>query len=302
VHPGGAGQLHQDLLQAILAAGFIRIFMMARDRESLRSAFERTKRCGSGALLPYFTAGFPSLSVTADLLRRADGCGVTAVEVGFPYSDSIADGPTISSSFHKALKNGLSVADIFDMVSSVREEISIPLSAMVSFSIVEGIGRASFIGQAVRAGFSALIIPDLPVEEAPETADAVRRAGLDLVMLVAPNSSPQRCERISGLSSGFLYYLSVAGTTGVRDRLPAELADNVRRLRGLTELPICVGFGVGTAEQVREVCTVADGAVVGSAIVRRITAGLERGAADREIVESVGEFLSALLEAASHGS
>jgi tryptophan synthase alpha chain len=262
----------------------------------VEGALVRARQGGTGALLPYFTAGYPSLESTVEFLRRADRCGVAGVELGFPYSDSIADGPTITSSYQDALGAGLRVAEIFAAVRAARDDFSFPLSAMVSFSIVDRVGVASFAGRAAEAGFDAMIVPDLSLEEAPDVAEAVRRAGLDLVMLVAPTSSPQRRELICRLAGGFLYYVSVAGTTGVRDRLPEDLADNVRELRAHTSLPICVGFGVGSAAQVREVCAVADGAIVGSAIIRRIAACIERGLSEAETADDLEALISELMQ------
>jgi tryptophan synthase alpha chain len=262
----------------------------------LEGSFDLVRRRRAGALLPYFTAGYPTLEVTAELLRRAERCGVTAVELGFPYSDSIADGPTIASSFQQALRSGLRVADIFATVRAVREEASLPLSAMVSYAIVDRVGLQAFVGQAVEAGFDALIVPDLSLEEAPAVADTVRGSGLDLVMLVAPTSSPERREHICKLASGFLYYVSVAGITGVRDRLPDDLNDNVRELRAHTALPVCVGFGVGSADQVCEVCQVSDGAIVGSAIVRRIASCIDDGATGQQIADAVEAFIAELMQ------
>jgi tryptophan synthase alpha chain len=167
---------------------------------------------------------------------------------------------------------------------------------MVSYAIVDRVGLQAFVGRAVEAGFDALIIPDLSLEEAPAVADTVRGSGLDLVMLVAPTSSPDRREHICNLASGFLYYVSVAGITGVRDRLPDDLGDNVRELRAHTALPICVGFGVGSAEQVREVCQVSDGAIVGSAIVRRIASCIDQGASGPQIADAVEAFMAELMQ------
>jgi tryptophan synthase alpha chain len=262
----------------------------------MEGALRRARQGRAGALLPYFTAGYPSIELTGELLRCADRCGAAAVELGFPFSDSIADGPTITSSFQDALRTGLRVADIFATVRSVRDEISCPLSAMVSFSIVDRIGVESFVARAADAGFDALIVPDLSLEEAPAVADAVHQVGLDLVMLVAPTSSPERRAQICKLASGFLYYVSVAGTTGVRARLPDDLDENVRELRVHTALPICVGFGVGSAAQVREVCREADGAIVGSAIIKCIGACVEKGATGQVTVEAVASYLDDLME------
>lgn len=256
--------------------------------------FASRKRDQAGALLPYLTAGYPDMRTTAELLRRLDNLQVAAVELGFPFSDPIADGPVIQTSFTRALERGLRVNDIFETVREVRSELSIPLLAMVSFSIVYRIGVRSFADRLAEAGFDGLITPDLAFEEAEEIASIVHRAGLRHVMMVAPTSGPQRGERIAALSSGFVYYQAVVGITGERPRLPEDLPEKVKHLRTASGCPIAVGFGVGTAQQVRDVCAVADGAIVGSAIVRRIHAGVDAGKPSADIVEEVASFVGAL--------
>lgn len=248
-----------------------------------------------GGLLPYITAGYPDLGVTRELLLLLERLRVAAVEVGFPYSDSIADGPTIANSYQLALQEHLRVDDVFACVAEVRRGAAVPLVAMVSFSIVHRRGVDSFCRHAREAGFDGLIIPDLSLEEAPDVSRIADAAGLDLVMLVAPTSSPARRERIARLSRGFVYYLSVAGVTGERAALPADLARNVELLRACSALPICVGFGISRPAQVRAVCEVADGAIVGSALVRRIGDAVRAGASTPRIVEQVGDFVGELL-------
>lgn len=253
--------------------------------------FERLAAGGGKALMPYVTAGYPDLGVTAELLERLPAAGASVIELGVPYSDPIADGAVIQESFSRALARGLRVRDIFSTVGKVRPKVSAPILSMVSFSIVHRIGVGAYIQQAAEAGFDGLILPDLSLEEAPDIAEQTAQAGLRLVMLVAPTSSQDRFERIARISQGFVYYMSVAGTTGERDQLPAELPDNVRRLREIGRKPVCVGFGISKPEHVRQVCTLADGAIVGSAIVRRITTAIDQGAAPKEIVSQATDFV-----------
>jgi len=262
-------------------------------------AFRVLAADGRKGLLPYITAGYPDLEVTARLLREFERLGVTAVELGLPYSDPIADGPVIQTSFVHALQSGLKIGSIFEMVGDLRRDLAIPLVAMVSFSVVYRIGVERFIERCRRVGFDGLIMADLSLEEAPGVAERIRQAGLRLVMLVAPTSSWQRREQIARLASGFLYYVSVTGVTGERDRLPEDLVENVRRLREVGRLPVCVGFGISTPRQVRTVCTVADGAIVGSAIVRRIGQVMQAGGTTEQIVSTVAGFVGELHRAAS---
>ncbi len=260
----------------------------------INTTFASLTASGGKALMPYVTAGYPNLETTGRLLQAMPEAGASVIELGFPYSDPIADGPVIQESFHRALTAGLHVDDVFRQVASVRNGVDAALIAMVSFSIIYRIGVDRFIARAAESGFDGLIIPDLSLEEAPSVAEQTARAGLCLVMLAAPTSSPERFERLGRISQGFVYYIAVAGTTGERDQLPADLVDNVRRLREIGGKPVCVGFGVSRPEHVRTVCQVADGAIVGSAIVRRITAGVDAGDAAEAIVESVSAFVAEL--------
>jgi tryptophan synthase alpha chain len=210
--------------------------------------------------------------------------GASVIELGVPYSDPIADGPVIQESFTRALAAGLRVQDIFDTVRKVRPKVTAPILSMVSFSIVYRTGVDRYLDQAAEAGLDGLILPDLSLEEAPAIADRTAAAGLRLAMLVAPTSSPDRFDRIAQISQGFVYYVSVAGTTGERTTLPPELTENVRRLRQIGGKPVCVGFGISRPEHVRQVCQVADGAIIGSAIVRRMTTAVDDGDAPEAVV------------------
>ncbi len=257
---------------------------------------------GTGALLPYFTSGFPDVATTAELIRRADALGVTAAEIGVPYSDSIADGPVIQESFNHALERGCTLEDTFRLASEVRPAVSCALVAMVSYTLVHRKGVDAFMDRAAGAGFDGVILPDVPVEESAPVSAAAHRAGLCYVGLVAPTTSWARREAIARVSSGFIYQIAVAGTTGERPTLPPSLPNETVRLRGISGLPVCVGFGISTAEQVRAVCSFADGAIVGSAIVRRIADGLKKGLEAEALVEPVSAFLAQLVAGAAPGN
>lgn len=261
----------------------------------LQDCFQCKDASRAGALLPYFTGGFPDLATSAELIRQAATLGAAAVEIGFPFSDSIADGPVIQGSFHHVLDRGHHLSDVFEFVSTVRPTVECALVAMVSMSIVYRAGLDVFMQRAASAGFDGVIVPDLPVDESTEAAAAAKKADLGYVGLVAPSSSVERRKAIARLSSGFVYYVAVQGTTGERASLPATLAPAVAELRQAGGLPVCVGFGVSTAEHVRAVCSVADGAIVGSAIVRRIADAVERGLERTTLIDSVSRFLSELM-------
>ncbi len=263
--------------------------------ERLAQCFERARKSRQGALLPYFTAGYPDSATTAELVRMADGLGVTAVELGIPYSDSIADGPIIQGAFSYALDHGRRLSDVFQLVSDLRPTVQCGLIAMVSYSIVHRTGLDRFLVRAAEAGLDGVILPDLPLEESAAAAAAAARADLCHIGLVAPSTPAERCRAIAGRSTGFVYRIAVSGTTGERDELPSGLAGEVSELQKVSGLPVCVGFGVGNADQVRAICGFADGVIVGSAIARRIGDALGRGLDQTALVASVASFLSDLM-------
>ncbi len=258
------------------------------------AAFARLQQAGRKGLWPYVTAGYPDLETMEALLEAFNRLGVAGVEVGIPYSDPVADGPVIQTSYSRVLDTGITLADIFERIRAVRATVTMPMLAMVSFSIVHRVGVDAFVGQAAEAGFDGLIIPDLSLEEADDTARRVAAGGLRLSMLVAPTTSAERRDRIAALSTGFVYYLSVSGITGERAALPADLTANVERLRAASGRPVCVGFGIATPEHVERVCTVADGAIVGSAIIRRITDLLDRRSMRGRLVDEITAFVAQL--------
>ncbi len=248
-----------------------------------------------GALLPYFTAGFPDQQTTADLICRADALGVAAVEIGFPYSDSVGDGPVIQASFHEALAGGHTVRNAFDLIEDLRASVSCGLIAMVSYSIVHQIGVATFMDRLAQVGGDGVILPDLPIEESAGATAAADRAGVCHIGLVAPTTSAERRRVIARASRGFVYQIAVAGTTGERADLPQCLPDEVARLKEASNLPVCVGFGISQPQHVRAVCRFADGAIVGSAVIRRIQDARARGLSTAALVDHVAEFIGDLM-------
>jgi tryptophan synthase alpha chain len=240
------------------------------NRKTIAETFAALRQRDQIALMPFIAAGFPDLAATTALLPALQDGGANLIEIGIPFSDPVADGPTIQAAFNHALSHKVRVRDVFDAVAAARSAVSIPLLAMVSYSIVFRYGQQRFFADAKAAGFDGLIIPDLPPPEAREVCREVRAAGLDTVLLVSPSSTTDRRREIAELSSGFIYYLSVAGITGARDSLPADLEANVRAIKGLTQKPVCVGFGVAKPEHVKQLDGVADGAIVGSALIRRL--------------------------------
>ena len=232
--------------------------------------FTELRAQGRRAFMPFVTAGVPDLAFTTTLLGTLEQAGAGIVELGIPYSDPIADGPVIQESYTHALDAGITLDAIFDMVRQWRRASEMPLVTMVSYSIVYRHGLDGYLRAAADAGVDGAIVPDLPVDEADTLADLARAIDFKLIHLVTPTTPPDRAERIARLCTGFVYYVSVAGTTGERDTLPPELVDHVARLREHTDLPVCIGFGISRPEHVRMLRPVADGVIVGSALVRRL--------------------------------
>jgi tryptophan synthase alpha chain len=253
--------------------------------------FRRLRSEGRKAFMPFVTAGDPDLATTAALVRELAGRGASLFEVGFPYSDPIADGPVVQASYTRALERGVRVEDIFRTVRGLAG-LGPPLVGMVSYSLVHRRGPEAFLTQAEEAGFHGVIVPDLPVEESDALCGRAKARDFKLIQLVTPTTPRDRALRIAEASSGFLYCVSVTGITGERDRLPDELLDQLAWLRTQTELPLCVGFGVSRPEHVRMLRDVADGVIVGSALVRR----LERAAGRpmNDVVREVGDLAQEL--------
>jgi tryptophan synthase alpha chain len=264
------------------------------------SLFTRLKQQHRRALMPFVTAGDPDLATTAVLMNELVQRGADLIEVGIPYSDPIADGPVIAASYHRALERGVKVAHIFQTLRTLRAEASgklaeTPLVSMVSYSIILRLGVERYLNEAATAGLDGLIVPDLPVEESESLVQKATVRGLKLIQLITPTTPRERAIEIARLTTGFIYYVSVAGITGERKSLPPDLVENVAWLRTQTELPICIGFGIGSPEQVRQLAPVADGLIVGSALVRRLSEAVNRPS--NEVVKEIGQFIQGLAEA-----
>jgi tryptophan synthase alpha chain len=257
-------------------------------------AFAELRSAGRKTLVPFVTAGYPDLAATAAILKEFEARGVRVCELGVPFSDPVADGPVIQTSYTRALGAGVTVREVFDAVRAYRAEGGgLALLAMVSYSIVFRRGPEQFLVAAARAGLDGLIVPDLPLDEAAGFEPLAASRGLANVLLVAPTTLPERRVEIAGHCTGFVYYVSVRGITGERDRLPEETIAGVAELRRHTDTPICVGFGVSRPEMVAAVCEAADGAIVGSAIVHRITDARDLPA--EKLAARIGDFVAELL-------
>ncbi len=263
----------------------------------IADVFHSAVSAGRMAFMPFVTAGDPDLQTTGQVLLALRDAGVDLIELGFPYSDPIADGPVIQASYTRALNHGASVHDIFALMESLKAENLPPVLAMVSYAIIFRHGVELFAQHAASAGFSGLIIPDLPADEAQDMASIAAKHELDLVQLIAPTTAPARTKQILDASSGFVYCISVAGTTGVRHELPAELTSQLRSLRQQTRLPLAVGFGISSPDQVAALEGVADGIIVGSAVVRKAAEGTDPVDAGRRVREFAEQMVAAVAQA-----
>ena len=263
----------------------------------IEAAFARLRAANGRALVPYFTAGDPDLETTRLLVEEAAARGADLIELGLPFSDPLADGPTIQRAGARALAGGVSLAKLLPVVETLRDRIAVPLLLMTYLNPLYRYGLEVAARDLARAGIAGLIVPDLPCDESGPLARATTAAGLDLVLLASPTSGPDRLRRIARQSRGFIYLVPLTGITGEREALPSDLVALVRNLRAVTTRPICVGFGISTPAHVVEVVRWADGAIVGSAIVR-LAESLQ---GDPALVPRVGDFIAALKAATLFG-
>lgn len=228
--------------------------------------------------MPYLTAGDPDLDTTAELLSAVAESGADIIELGIPFSDPLMDGPVIQEAGNRALAAGTTPPRVMEMVAAIRPKVEAGLLYMVPSNLVWRYGPGRFAGDAAAAGVDGVLITDLPPEEAGEWQELATSAGLETIYLLAPTSSPERIRRVARLVTGFIYCISRRGVTGPQDQVPDELVEVVQRIRAETALPVAVGFGIATVEHVRKVTTLADGAVVGSALVAALAAAPDRAA------------------------
>jgi tryptophan synthase alpha chain len=223
---------------------------------------------GEKALITFITAGDPDLAATADYILELEKGGADIIELGVPFSDPMADGPTIQKSSERALAAGATLPGILAMVKAVRRKTHVPIVLMGYYNPVFIYGAAQFAADAAAAGVDGVLLVDLPPEEAGEFSEAAVSAGLDFISLLTPTSDDRRIAMVKGLGSGFIYYVSVTGVTGVRQSVADSMAENVAAIRKRIPLPVAVGFGISSPEQAADVARNADGVVVGSAIVK----------------------------------
>lgn len=255
----------------------------------LESHLRQRRSQGRKLLMPYITAGYPA-DEWPRLIEGLAAAGADAIEIGIPFSDPVMDGPTIQESSTLALGAGISPIEILARVGEV--EVDIPLIAMTYYNICFRMGHERFASALLDAGISAAILPDLPLEEIEPWAEVADKAGVETVLLAAPTAPDERLPRIADRARGFVYGVGLVGITGERDELASSALDTAKRLKAITDKPVAIGVGVSSPEQAAEVCTVADGVVIGSAVIRKIVDGSVDDAID--FVASVRQALDAV--------
>ena len=246
---------------------------------------------GKKALVAFYTAGDPNLDASKDIFTAIEKSGADIIELGVPFSDPLADGPTIQASSYRSLNNGTTLKKIIQLVSDIRKTSQLPVVLMTSFNPVFVYGQKEFVADALKAGVDGVIIPDLPHEEADEFLDIAE--GLDMIFLLSPTSTPDRVKQIGKISKGFIYYISLTGTTGTQDFLSSGLEEKVEEIKKSVSLPVLVGFGISGPEQAREAAKVSDGVIIGSAIVKLVEKNNDPVERDRKL----GEFIASIQKA-----
>ena len=256
----------------------------------IEETFASLKSLGRKALIPYIMAGDPDLETTAELVTELDRRGADLVELGVPFSDPIADGPTIQRAALRALNRGTTLRSIVETVASLRKHTAIPVVLMTYYNPVLAYGIGDLCRDAARAGVDGLIVPDLPPEEGADLSDACRRHGLTVVFLVAPTSTAARIELVNRHTTGFVYCVSLTGVTGARGELAEGVDAFMAQVRSRTDRPLGLGFGISSPEQAGEAARLADGVIVGSAIINE----MEAHSGEPDMLRSVGEYVAAL--------
>ncbi|HUP27866.1 MAG TPA: tryptophan synthase subunit alpha [Chloroflexia bacterium] len=262
----------------------------------ISAAFRRLKKGNEAALVPYLTVGYPSLEATRQLLPVIARQGADMIELGVPFSDPLADGATIQRTSQVALENGVSLADCLRVAAEARRSNEVPLLLMSYYNPLLRYGLDALAEDCAEAGVDGLIVPDLPPDEAAELKGELDGKGVDLIFLLAPTSTDERIRRVAEMASGFIYCVSLTGVTGARSEVSSGLSDFLARVRSHTDLPLVVGFGISTPEQVEHVSGIADGVVVASALMNHI-----EGLPEDELVIGVSEFVRALKERTALG-
>ena len=262
---------------------------------NIADRFQQLKQKSECAFIPFITAGDPDLETTAKALEVLANNGADMIELGVPYSDPLADGPTIQAAATRALQKGVQLEDVLKIVEGAVAKIDVPIILFTYYNPIYYRGAESFLKQIKAAGASGLVVPDLPLEEAETLLNFAQEIGIEVILLVAPTSSADRIEAIAAKSQGFIYLVSVTGVTGIRSQMAAEVKDLLANLHSATDKPIGVGFGISDPEQAKQIKDWgADAVIVGSAIVKRLASGSPESG-----LKAIAEFCHSLKQAIS---
>lgn len=256
----------------------------------IEKKFRELRDSKKKAFIVFITAGYPSLGVTKKLVLKLADIGVDVIELGVPFSDPLADGPIIQESSQEALKKNVHLIDILELVKSIRNKVSTPICLMTYFNPIFCFGEEKFVKFACSCGIDGLIIPDLPPEEGKSFIRQANKYNLDVVCFISPTTSDERAKYIAKVAKGFIYYVSLTGVTGPRQKLPPGIKENLNKIKRVTDKPVCVGFGVSSRMQVKQINKIADGVIVGSAIVKKIKDNI----GNPDLVKRVSDFVKNL--------
>ena len=260
----------------------------------LASAFQGLRARGRGGLVTYLTAGDPDADRSVALLESVAAAGADVLEVGVPFSDPLADGPVIQRATERALAGGMTLRGALDVIRRARRQVDTPIVVFTYANPVLRMGIDAFSSEAARAGVDGVLVLDVPVEESGPLRDAIVRSNMDPIFLISPTTADARIRKAAELGRGFLYLISRLGVTGMRERLPEDVAQLAARVRACTDLPVALGFGIARPEHVAEACRVADAAVVGSALVQVVAEHGSNGNLCERVSEHVRWLKSAL--------
>ena len=255
--------------------------------------FLNLARTNTAAFIPFITAGDPSVAITKKLIFAFEKAGADIIELGVPFSDPLADGPTIQQASERALKNGVSLRTVITLVRDIRKKSSIPIILMGYFNPIFKYGVNNFVKDSIKAGIDGIIVPDLPPEEALPIYNKTKKSPLAIIFLAAPTSTHDRIKLIARMTEGFIYYVSLTGVTGARGMLSKTIEQNVLRIKNLTSKPVSVGFGISTPQHAKEVASYADGVIIGSAIVKLIEQNLNKPNLLSKVTSYVKQMIAA---------
>ncbi|MBI4972754.1 MAG: tryptophan synthase subunit alpha [Candidatus Omnitrophica bacterium] len=256
----------------------------------IEKKFKELKKSRKKAFIAFINAGYPNIKVTEKLVREFERIGVDIVELGVPFSDPMADGPVIQESSQVALRHKVNLNIILKLVKRLRQKIDLPICLMTYYNPIFCFGEEKFLKRAHSCGVDGVIVPDLPPEEARSLIKLAAKFKVDIICFISPTTSLKRMRHIAQVARGFIYYLSLTGTTGARKKLPGELLDSLKLVKRNTDKPVCVGFGISSREQVRQISKIADGVIVGSAIVKKIKENIGKP----DLIKRVSSFVKTL--------